>query len=79
MMRRKFERVVVRVGFRGQQLRLAGGKLRFRLRDVGARDFADIEAVARLLQRLFEHANVALLNLDDRRVAQIVHVDRGGR
>ena len=33
------------IGFGGQQLRLAGGKLRLRLRDVGARDFADIEAV----------------------------------
>src|SRR5206468_5843101 len=39
--------------------------------------FADVEAVARLFQGLLEHANVALLHLDDRRVAQIVHVDRG--
>src|SRR5439155_22272432 len=49
------------VGFRGQELRLAGGELRLRLRNVGARDFADIEAVARLFQCLLEHANVALL------------------
>ena len=67
------------VGFGGQQLRLAGGELRLRLRDVGAGHFADIEAVAGLLQRLLEHADVALLNLDDRGIAQIVHVDRGGR
>ncbi len=78
MIRRKFERVVVRLDFGGQQLGLAGGELRFRLRDVGAGDLADIEAVLGLLQRLFEHADVAVLNLDDGGVAQIVHVDGGG-
>jgi len=59
----------VQIGFRRQQLRLAGGELRLRLRDVGARYFADIEAVARLFQRLLEHANIALLHFDDRGVA----------
>ena len=58
-------------------LRLAGGKLRFRLRDVGARYFADIEPILGLLQGLFEHAGVAALNLDDGGVAQIIHIDRG--
>ena len=67
------------IGFGGQQLRLAGGELRLGLGDVGARDLTDVEAVLGLLQRLFEHADVALLNLDDRGVAQIVHVDGGGR
>ncbi len=59
-------------------LGFAGRQLRFRLRDVGARHFADIEAVLGLLQRLFEHAGIAALNLDDGGIAQIVHVDGGG-
>jgi hypothetical protein len=44
-------------------LRLAGGELADCATSV--RKFADIEAVLGLLQRLLEHANVALLNLDD--------------
>ncbi len=60
-------------------MRLAGGELGLGLRDVSARHFADIETVAGLLQRLFEDADVALLNLDDGGVAQIIHIDRGGR
>ena len=79
MMRRKFGVGRRQVRFGRQQLRLAGGELRFRLRDVGARHLADIEAVAGLFQRLLENANVALLNLDDGGVAQLVHVDGGGR
>ena len=78
MMRRKFDLRRRQIGFGGQQLRLAGGELRLGLRDVGARDLADVETVLGLLQRLFEDADVALLNLDDRGVAQIVHVDGGG-
>jgi len=78
MMRRKFDRVVFRLASAVSKLRLAGSELRLRLCDVCARHFADIEAVPRLLQRLLEHAHVALLHFDDRGVAQIVHVDRGG-
>ena len=63
------------IRFGGELLGATGGELRFRLRDVGARHLADIEAVAGLLQGLFEHADVALLHLDDRGIAQIVHVD----
>ena len=48
------------VGFGGQQLGPAGGQLRLRLRDVGAGHFADVEAIAGLLQGLFENADVAL-------------------
>jgi len=49
------------------------------LRHVGAGHLADVEAVAGLLERLFQHADVAALDLDDGGVAQIVHVDGGGR
>ena len=79
MMRRKLARVVVRVRFGRQFLGPAGGKLGFRLGDVGARHLADVEAVLGLLQRLLEHANVAALDFDDRGVAQIIHVNRRRR
>ena len=65
------------IRFGSQGLRLAGRQLRFGLRNVRARHFADIEAIAGLLERLFEHAHVAALNFERRRIAQIVHVDRG--
>jgi hypothetical protein len=74
------------IGSRGRELRLgslflgsAGGKLRFRLRHVGAGHFADIEAIAGLFKCLFEHAHVALLNLNRGGIAQIVHVKGRGR
>lgn len=54
------------------------GNPRFRLRDVGARDLADIEAVPRLAQLLLDDLHVAALQFEDRRIAQHVHVDRGG-
>jgi len=78
MMRRKFARCV-QVGFGGKFLGLACRKLRLRLRHVGWRDNADAVAVARLLQGLFEHPRITALNLQDRRIAQIVHVDGGRR
>ena len=60
MMRRKFDRVVVSCGFGGELLGAAGRELRLGLRDVGARHFADIEAIAGLFQGLFEHAGTLL-------------------
>jgi hypothetical protein len=45
---------------------------------VGASYLADIEAIAGLLERLFEYAHVALLDLDGRGIAQIVHIDCRG-
>ena len=51
---------------------------RFRLRDVGARDLADIEAVAGLAQLLLQHFDVAALQIEDRGVAQQIHVSGGG-
>jgi hypothetical protein len=59
---------------RAQQRRSTGGKPRFRLRDVGARHFTDIEAVTRLLQLLGEHFDVAAIEIEDRLVAQQIHV-----
>ena len=67
---------VVRFGQR--QLGAAGGQARFRLRDVGARDLAGGEAVARLPQRHLEHVHVAALKLEDGGGLQKIHVG-GGR
>ena len=50
---------VVRFGER--ELRAPAGEPRFGLRDVGARDLAGGEAVARLPQRHLEHVHVAAL------------------
>ncbi len=65
------------IGLRGQHLRLPRGDARFGLGHVGARDFADIEAVAGLAQLLLEHFDVAPLQIVDGAVAQHVHI--GGR
>ncbi len=62
------------VGLRGQQRRPAGGQPRFGLRDVGARHLADIETIPRLPQRRLEHGHVAALQIEDRGVAQQIHV-----
>src|SRR5205814_9529432 len=66
-------------GFGGQKLCLTRRELRFRLGNVRASDFTDVEPVAGLLESLFENANVAPLNLHDGSIAQIIHIDRGGR
>ena len=63
---------------RRQHLRAAGGQAQFRLRDVGAGHLADIEAVAGLAQLLLQHLDVAPLQIEDRRVAQQVHVGGDG-
>ena len=62
------------IRLRAQESRPPGGQPRFRLGDVGARHLADIEAVARLLELLGEHLNVAAIELEDRAIAQQVHV-----
>ena len=54
------------------------GEPRFRLRHVGARHLADVEAVAHLAQLLLQHLDVAALQIEDRGVAQQVHVGGGG-
>jgi hypothetical protein len=44
------------------------------LRDVGARDLADVEAVSHLPQLLLQDLDVAPLQIENRRIAQQVHV-----
>ena len=57
-----------------QQRRSPGGEPRFRLGDVGARHLADIEPIAGLLKLLGEDLDVALIELEDRSIAQHVHI-----
>ncbi len=57
------------------QGRLSGGKLRFRLSDVGRSYLAGIETIARVLQRPIENAYVVLLHLQIGGVARHIHVD----
>ena len=65
-------RHIVRLG--AEQSGSTGGQPRLRLSDVGAGDFADIEAVAGLLELLGEHLDVAAIEFEDRGIAQQVHV-----
>ena len=60
------------------ELRTSELKPRFRLRDVGSGEVADLEAVARRLEVGLEDLHVILVELDDRAVADHVHV-RGRR
>ena len=55
-----------------------GGQPQFRLRHVGARDLADAEAIAGLAKLLLQHLDVAALQIEDRGVADQVHVGGGG-
>ena len=48
------------------------------MRHIGARQLADIEAIARLFQLLGEHLDVAPVEIKDRLIAQQVHVGGGG-
>ena len=60
-----------------KHLRAAGGETGFRLRHVGACHFTDVEAVAGLPQLFLQHFDIAPLQVEDRGVAQQIHV--GGR
>ena len=73
------------IGQRRLQLRLRAerrgpraGEARLGLRDVGAGDFADVEAVLRLPQLLLQHLDVVAIEIENRRVAQHVHVIADG-
>src|SRR5262249_51177560 len=72
----RLSRHVVRL--RAQQRRSTRREARFRLRDVGASHFADIEAVTSLFQLLGEHFNVAAIEIKDRLVAYQIHVGGSG-
>src|SRR5207244_2481903 len=50
----------------------------FRLRNVGPRDLADTEAVACLPQRRLKDTHVAALELENRSIAQEVHIGGDG-
>ena len=67
---------VLRLG--GEKLRASGGEPRFGLRHVGARHFADVEAVARLLELFGENFDVAPLQIEHRLIAQQIHVSGRG-
>src|SRR4029077_21036485 len=56
----------------------SGGQARFRLRQIGAGDLTRGEAVARLAQRRLQDFHVVALELEQRRVAQQIHVGGGG-
>jgi hypothetical protein len=48
------------------------------LGDVGARHFTDIEAVAGLLELFGEHFDVAAIEIEDRLIAQQIHISGRG-
>ena len=61
---------------RGRELRAAELEPRFGLGDVGTGEVADLETVAGRLEVGLEHLHVVLVQLDDRAVADHVHVGR---
>ena len=64
--------------FGGRELRAPRRKARFGLGNVGLGDFADVEAIAALAQLLLQNDDVAPVEVEQRRVAQEVHVGGGG-
>ena len=67
---------VLRLG--GEKLRASGGEPRFGLRYVGARYFADVETVARLLELFGQNFDVAPLQIEHRLIAQQIHISGRG-
>ena len=59
-------------------MRSSGGEPGFGLRHVGARYFADVETVARLLELFGENFDVAPLQIEHRLIAQQIHVSGRG-
>ena len=55
----------------------SGRKARFRLRQIGARDLAGGEAIARLPQRRLQDLHVVALKLEQGGVAQQIHIGGG--
>ena len=62
----------------GRELRAPRRKARFGLGNVRLGDFADVEAVAALAQLLLQNDDVAPVEVEQRRIAQEVHVGGGG-
>ena len=67
-----------KVSLREARLRAGGRKAGLRLRHVGARHLAHIEAVVGLAQLLVDHFHVVALEIENGRVAQDVHVGGSG-
>ena len=59
---------------RAERGALGLSQARLRLRDVGARHFADSEAVTRLAQLLFQHIDVVVVEAENGRVLQHIHI-----
>ena len=64
---------------RAERGRLGARKARLRLRHVGARHFADGEAVPRLAQLFFQHVDVVAVEAENGRILQHVHIGGEGR
>jgi hypothetical protein len=64
----------LQVRFRREHLRLRCRDARLGLRHVSARHLAHIETIPRLLELFLQHLNVAPLQIEDRGIAQHVHV-----
>ena len=58
---------------------LALSQARLRLRHVGARHLADGEAVARLAQLFFQHIDIVVIEAENGRIFQHVHIGGEGR
>ena len=67
----------LQVGLRREIIRASRRQARFGLGNVRPRHLADVESVAGLPQLLFEHRDVVLVELEDGRVAQHIHVSGG--
>ena len=59
---------------RAERGRLGACKARLRLRDVGARHFADSEAVPRLAQLFLQDVDVVAVEVENGRILQHVHI-----
>ena len=65
---------VLQVGLRGEIIGPRAGEAGLGLRHIGSGHLADLEAVLGLAKLLLEHLDVAVAQIQDRRVAQHVHV-----
>ena len=62
----------------GRERRALEAEPGFRLGDVGARDIADLESIASRLEVSPEHADLIVVEFDDRPVADHIHVGSNG-
>ncbi|TPV99934.1 MAG: hypothetical protein USCAAHI_00629 [Beijerinckiaceae bacterium] len=67
----------MQIGLRGKVVGAPRSKTRFGLGDVGARHLSDNETIAGLTQLLFKNNDVVFAQIEDRGIAQNIHI--GGR